>query len=146
MGLFLCIPLIVGLLFWFFYGFAKLVSLGPATFVYRLLIICLPAAVFSSAYLIFFKRTKGHPVSWVRIFSKIIFVIGLAAAVFFLVTDLIYFFAKAGNDIANYNSFSIGFMAGNVGTLFGVAILQAFTTQKEVDWIEKRKERENRSL
>ena len=139
--MFLAVPLIIALLVWTFWGFSKLISYGPAEFIFELLMITMPSAVFSSAYLIFFKRTKKHPVPAVRVFSMILFVIGIATCLFLLVTDIIYFFKKTGVDISNYKCFSLAFLAGNVGTLFFVAIVQAFTTNKEVDWIEKRKQR-----
>jgi len=140
--MFLAVPVIVGLIVWGFWGFSKLISYGPAELVFELLMITIPAAVFSSAYLIFFKRTKNHPVAWVRIFSKILFVAALALCLYLLVTDIVYFFNKKGTDISQYRSFSLAFMAGNVGALFFIAILQAFTTQQEADWIEKRRQKE----
>jgi hypothetical protein len=34
------------------------------------------------------------------------------------------------------------FLAGNIGLLFLLAILQAFTTNKEEDWMDKRRKNE----
>lgn len=139
--LFLSIPVTIGLLVAFFYGFSKLISLGPADLVFQLLVISLPASVLGAVYLIFFRRTARHPSAVVRIVSRLLFVVGLASCVFFLVKDIIAFFRQPSYDISDYSCFSIAFMAGNIATLFLVAILQAFTTEKEKDWREKSRER-----
>lgn len=142
--LFLAVPVSIGTVFALFYGFGKLTLSKPGDLIYSLIIICLPAALFCSVYYIFFRRTRGHRSAPVRYFSYALFITGFAASVFFLVRDIISYFKTPGFDISNYSCFSLPFMAGNIGALFLVAIVQAFTTEKEKDWIEKRKEREYR--
>jgi hypothetical protein len=139
--MFLSIPVTIALIIGVFYGFSKIIASGPADIIFQLLIICLPPAVFSSAYVIFFKRTKRHPSSVIRICSYILFVIGLACSAFLLTRDIIAFFTMPEYDVADYRCFSIWFLAGNIGALFLIAIVQAFTTNKEKDWIEKAKEK-----
>lgn len=144
--LFLSIPVAFGLVVGTFYGFSKIISSAPVDIIFELFIISMPTAVFSTAYLIFFKRTKKHPDAFVRIFSKLIFVLGLASCGVFLVLDMIAFFRHRGLDINDFYSFGIIFLAGNIGMLFLIAILQAFTTEKEKDWLEKRRGRDTSSL
>ncbi len=135
--MFLAIPVMLGLVVVTFYGFSKLVSSSPVDIIFELAMISLLPAVFASAFVIFFKRTTQHPSTAVRLVSKILFVIGIIACLAVLVTDIISFFNKHDLDIAGYNCFSLGFLAGNVGGLFLIAIIQAFTTKKEADWMER---------
>ncbi|MEP7236584.1 MAG: hypothetical protein ABI685_01920 [Ferruginibacter sp.] len=102
-------------------------------------VVTLAPALFSSVYVIFFKRTKKHPVAAIRIISKIVFVAGLLISLVVLVIDMIAFFTKYNTDITGYNGLSLTFLAGNVGALFLIAIIQAFTTSKEVDWMDRKR-------
>jgi len=140
--LFLSIPVVFGLVIATFYGFSKMISSAPVDIAFELLVISVPASVFATVYYIFFTRTKRHPSALVRFISKTLFIIGFSIAIVFLVLDIITYFHKPENDVTNYRCFNIFFLAGNVGGLFLVAILQAFTTEKEKDWLEKRKAKE----
>ena len=71
-----------------------------------------------------------------------LFVIGLICCLAVLVTDLMSFFKYRGLDVNDFRAYSTFFLAGNIGGLFLIAILQAFTTKKEKDWMEKNRERE----
>ncbi len=134
--LFLSVPVIIVLLIGVFYGFSKLVSIAPLQFIFELLILSVPCAIFASAYYIFFRRTKFHPSPVVRVISRILFVIGFCLALVFLVLDIITYFHKH-IDISDYRSFGTWYLAGNIGGLFIIAIMQAFTTEKEKDWMER---------
>ena len=137
--LFLSIPVIIGILIAFFYGFSKLVSSRPFDIVFELLIISMPPAIFSSAYYIFSKRTKSHPSAIVRSISQSLFVVGICCCIVILALSIITYFTKGYNGATNYQSFGLEFLAGNVAALFIIAIMQAFTTNKEEDWMEKRR-------
>ena len=91
------------------------------------------------AYVIFLKRTSNHPVAFVRLISKTIFVIGMAISAVVLVLDMGAFFTKFNTDISGYLCYSLAYLAGNVGILFIIAIIQALTTNKELDWMERGK-------
>ena len=143
--LFLSVPMIIGLLVWAFYGMSKIVSSGPVDFIFQLLILTIPAAIYSTAYIIFLKRTRQHPVAVVRVVSTVLFIIGLACSGIILTADIILFLKKASYDIASYNSYSLGFMSGNIGGLFLIAIIQAFTGNKEKDWMDRKNENDNRT-
>lgn len=135
--MFLAVPVTLGLLVAFFYGVSKLVSSSIVDITFGLGIVTIAPAVFSSVYLIFFKRTKQHPSAAVRIISRVFFVVGIAVSLFVLVTDMISFFTRFNIDISGYRCYSLPYMAGNVAGLFVIAIIQAFTTKKEVDWMER---------
>ena len=138
--LFLSVPVIIGLIFALFYGFFKLLPGAPVQIIFEMLIVSIPAAIFTTAYTIFFIRTKRHPSAVVRIISWILFSIGICLSIVVLALDLVAFFHRHGADIGFYRSFSTLFLAGNIASLFLIAILQAFTTRKEKDWMEKRRE------
>ena len=137
--LFLCVPVLLGLVIAAFYGISKLVSSTVADITFGLGVVSLAPAVFMTVYYIFFKRTKKHPEAAVKIVSQIIFVAGFLISLLVLVFDMIAFFTKFNTDIAAYRCFSLVYMAGNVAMLFLIAIVQAFTTKKEVDWMERKR-------
>jgi len=141
--LLLCIPVVIGLLLALFYGFSKLVSSRPTDIIFELLIISLPPAIFTAAYYIFSKRTKNHPSPVVRIISQVLFIAGICCSIVILVLSIIAYFNSGHQDVSAYKSCSLAFLAGNTGALFLIAIIQAFTTKKEEDWIEKRKRTHN---
>lgn len=135
--LFLSVPVLLGLIFFLFYGFSKVISSGIADIVFGLLVTVLPAALFMSVYAIFFTRTKNHPSRPVKTFSQLIFIAAFVTSVLVLLFDIKIFFAKFSSDIDRYYSYSLLYLAGNVALLFIIAIIQAFTTQKEVDWMDR---------
>jgi hypothetical protein len=133
--LFLCVPVFLGLVVAAFYGISKLVSSTVADITFGLGVVSLAPAILMTVYYIFFVRTKKHPAKAVRIISQIIFVTGFLISLVVLVVDMISFFTKFQTDITGYYSLSLTYLAGNVAMLFLIAIIQAFTTKKEVDWI-----------
>jgi hypothetical protein len=137
--MFLAVPVTLAILIAAFWGISKLVSSSVVDIVFGLGIITIAPALFSSVYVIFFKRTRKHPVATVRIVSKILFVAGILISAFVLVNDMISFFTKFNIDITSYKCFSLAYMAGNVATLFLIAIMQAFTTSKEPDWMDRKR-------
>lgn len=136
--MFLAIPVILGLLIVTFYGVSKLVSSSIVDIIFGLGVITLAPALFSSVYVIFFKRTKQHSSATVRIISRILFVIGIVCSITVLVMDIISYFTKYNVDIDGYKCFSLPYLTGNVAGLFIIAIIQAFTTRKEVDWMQRK--------
>ncbi|HMU10925.1 MAG TPA: hypothetical protein PKC54_13015 [Ferruginibacter sp.] len=137
--LFLLIPVLIGLAIFIFWGFSKLVSSTLVDIVFGLGIITIPPALFATVHLIFFRRTKKHPAGWVRYISYVFFAAGFLCSIFVLVTDLVAFFKQYSTDIAAYNCYSLIYMTGNIAGLFIIALLQAFTTQKEVDWMDRQR-------
>ena len=136
--LFLCVPVLLGLIIAAFYGISKIVSYTVAYISFGLGVVSLSPAVFMSVYYIFFKRTKKHPAKAIKIISQIIFVTGFLTSLVVLVIDMIYFFTKFNTDITGYYGLSLTYLAGNVSILFLIAIMQALTTNKEVDWMDRK--------
>ncbi len=137
--LFLCIPVLLGLVIAAFYGISKLVSSTVADITFGLGVVSLTPAVFMTVYYIFFKRTKRHPAKAVKIISQVIFVAGFLTSLVVLVFDMIAFFTKFKTDITGYHGLGLTYLAGNVAVLFLIAIVQAFTTKKEVDWMDRKR-------
>ncbi len=135
--LFLCVPVLLGLIVAAFYGISKLVSSTVADITFGLGVVSLAPAIFMSVYFIFFKRTKKHPVKAIKIISQILFVAGFLLSLTVLVFDMIFFFTKFNTDITGYYGLGLTFLAGNVAMLFLIAIVQALTTNKEVDWMDR---------
>lgn len=135
--LFLLIPVMIGLFIFLFWGFSKLVSSTIVDIIFGLGIITIPPALFSTVHLLFARRTKKHPAGWVRYISYVFFTAGIISSIFVLITDLISFFGHYYTDIAAYNCYSLSYLTGNIAGLFIIALLQAFTTQKEVDWMDR---------
>jgi hypothetical protein len=127
----------VGLLIGLFYGFSKVVSSHPVDVAFELIVIGIPTIIFSTAYIIFFKRTKTHPSKIVQYISYTLFIAALiycGVGLFWSIKD--YFLLKR-SVISQYHTFTLPYLAGNVGLLFIIAIMQALTTEKEVDWRER---------
>lgn len=137
--LFLSVPVLLGLVVVLFYGISRLISSSYVDIAFGLCVISMTPALFSTAYLIFLKRTKTHPARWVRSLSILLFIVGISVSGLVLVVDMISFFRQFKTDIAAYRSFSLVYTAGNVGALFLIAIIQALTTSKEVDWMDRNK-------
>lgn len=135
--LFLCVPVFLGLVVAAFYGISKLVSSTVADITFGLGVVSLAPAILMTVYYIFFIRTKKHPAKAVKIISQIIFVSGFLTSLVVLAADMVLFFSKFITDITGYYSLSLTYLAGNVALLFFIAIIQAFTTKKEVDWMDR---------
>ncbi|MEO8772347.1 MAG: hypothetical protein ABI402_19770 [Ferruginibacter sp.] len=123
----------------FFFG---LLSYIPYfTYVYMILILMFPTCLFLSAYIIFFRKTKYHPSKGVRVVSYIIFIAAISTWLWFFVSDLLLFSKspKSGNGIDGYETYNLLFLAISVACLFLVGIIQALTTEKEKDWMERQK-------
>ena len=138
--LFLSVPVAFGILIASFYGISTIISSKPIDMVASLIEVAIPAAIFSTAFLIFFKRTKKHPSKIIRGISYFLFIVALSACAFFLTLDVIDFFTHKGQNITDYYAYSLPFLAGNIGGLFLIGLMQAFTTAKEVDWMDRGKQ------
>lgn len=108
------------------------------TYIYTLFILLVPAVLFITAYIIYFKRTFSHPDKTTRWISYFLFSAALLAWAVFLFSDLLIFYKHAYTSIGMYNCYDMIFLASNVACIFIVGVLQAFTTTKEKDWMEKR--------
>ncbi len=145
-GLFLCVPVFFSLFIAFFYGFFKIFASRPLDIFYELVVLVIPAALFAAVYYIFIRRTKTHPAKVVKIISQVLMMIAFCICLVLLVADLVHYFKIKGAsyEISDFYSYSLAFLAGNIALLFIIALVQAFTTPKEEDWIQKRKHRQER--
>lgn len=114
-------------------------------YLYALFILFVPGALFLSIFTIYFKRTAAHPSNVVRWISYSIFAIALLGWSTFFILDMIAFVKTGSRQIGHYYSYNIFLLAGSVATIFLVGVLQALSTAKEKDWMEKRREREGLS-
>lgn len=107
------------------------------SYLYMILILMFPTALFVSVYIIYFKRTGNHPSKTVKMLSYTIFITALIFWGFFFVSDLVLFFRRFYGTIDRYDTYNLLFLACNVGAIFLVGIIQAMSQQKEKDWTEK---------
>ncbi len=142
-----------GNIFFSFIGFIVLISLlllglrffmGALDYLswfryfYLSLMLMIPSVLFITVFLIFFKRTKFHPSKPVRIISDTIFVSAILSWFVVLILDSIQFLKHGYTDIDKYYSYNMLYLVINVATIFIVGIIQALTTAKEKDWMERR--------
>ncbi len=109
---------------------------------FTLFIICVPAVLFITVYIIYIKHTKPHTSKPAKVFSYIIFTIALAAWFYFWILDFIIFFKQHYTSIDKYHCYNLAFLSANVFTIFLVGIVQALSTKKEIGWMEKSRQRE----
>jgi hypothetical protein len=121
--------------------FGLLDSLSWFVYLFTIFIVIVPAAVFLTVFGVGFSRIKYHPSIVVKVISYIFSVAAIGLWLWLLGVDIYRFFKTASLDIAKYQSYSMLYLAGSVALIFLLAILQALTTSKEKDWMEKRKER-----
>lgn len=112
-------------------------------YMYMLLIILVPPALFIAVYWIYLKRTAFHPSKPVRAVSYVILGAALLAWIVFLVLDIITFFKTNSRIIAHYYGYNILFLSINIFSIFLVGIIQALSVEKEKDWMERRREKED---
>lgn len=113
-------------------------------YVYMLFILAVPSALFITAHTIYFQRTTKHPSTPVRWISYVFFTVALIAWIVFFVLDLQLFFKHNYNDIAHYHTYNLLFLSLNVGGVFFIGVIQALSTEKEVDWMERHKGQTNK--
>ena len=107
------------------------------TYFYMCLIILIPPTLFVTVYIIFFKKTKFHPSKTVRLVSYSLFSAGILSWFICLFIDFREFFTNHYPDIEKYYGYNLLFLFINVAVIFFTGVLQALTTEKEKDWMEK---------
>ncbi len=116
--------------------FGLLSYISWISYVYMIFILLVPSILFISIYIVYFKRTRSHPVKIIRWISYLLFSAALTTWLLFLILDIQTFFKYAYNAIGMYRSYDMVFLASNVAGIFLVGVLQAFTSEKEKDWME----------
>lgn len=105
--------------------------------IYMLFILLMPVCIFGTAFIVFFKRTFTHNSKPVKIISYIIFTAVLVSWIIFTIYDLVTFFKFQYSSIDKYYTYNLLFLSLNIFCLFGVGVMQALSTPKEVDWMER---------
>ena len=100
-------------------------------------ILSAPFVLFEFVHIVFFRRTRHHPSAFIRIFSRVLFVAGMIFCAVVYVKDMISFFQRENEAINQFLSFDLRFLCINIFGLFLIAIIQASTTAKEKDWMER---------
>ena len=113
---------------------------------FTLFIVCVPAILFLTVYLIYFKQTRRHFSKPVRIFSYMVFVVAIAAWLYFWVQDIIIFFKYHYNGISEYNCYNLAFLSANIFAIFFVGIVQALKAKKEIPWMDRERKWEQEEL
>ena len=54
--------------------------------------------------------------------------------------DLMIFFKHHYNGISEYNCYNLAFLSANIFVIFFVGIVQALSTKKEVEWMERERD------
>lgn len=111
-------------------------------YMYMMFIIIVPASLFITIFLIYRKRTAQHPSKGVRIISYTVFLIALLCWCAAFIADMFTFFKSGSREITNYYSYNIFLLTGSVASIFIIGVIQALSTEKEKDWLEKRREEE----
>ena len=121
--------------------FGLLDSMSWFVYLFTLFIVIFPPAIFIIIFSVAFSRIKHHPAATVRGISYVLSGLALLGWVALLFIDIYTFFATGSQQISHYQSYTVLYLAGSVALIFALAIIQALTTQKEKDWMEKRRER-----
>ncbi|MEX1203511.1 MAG: hypothetical protein WEA59_09720 [Ferruginibacter sp.] len=112
------------------------------SYLFTIFIMMVPSVLFITVFIIYLKRTQFYPSPVVKWISIILFSIALLFWVYFLIIDVIYFFKTGAREVGKYNSYNVIYLSTSVAMIFLIGVLQALSTEKEKDWLEKRKERE----
>lgn len=119
------------------YFFGMLDQLSWFSFLFSAFIIFLPGVFFLMVFCLFFKRTLSHPSKASRIISYCLFIMAIVSWLYVLYADAVTFFKQGYTDIGKYMSYELLFLTSHVALIFLIGILQALTTNKEKDWMEK---------
>lgn len=114
-------------------------------YVYMTVMLFIPSILFLSVFVIFFKRSGTHPKKWVKWFSRSSFVFASISWLTILGWDLRFFLQTGYGDINRYQSYSLSALGSTVFFIFFMGIIQALTMQPELDWMERRRIREEAS-
>ncbi len=133
---------VVLLLLGFKYAFRLLDYIPWFVYLFVIFIIIVPASLFGTIFTIYFKRTKAHPSAAVRVISQGFFAVALLCWAAAFVMDMITFFKTGAREVSSYYSYNIFLLTASVAGIFIIGVMQALTSEKEKDWMEKRREEE----
>lgn len=119
------------------FGFVN--ELPWITYIYTLIILSVPAILFVTVFSIFFMRTRSHASRHIRIISYVLFICFLCAWIFFYINDIVTFYRTAQTQVGDYKSWNVIFLTASVACIFIVGIIQALSSPKEEDWVQRNK-------
>ena len=121
----------LALLLFLFKWFFRLLDMASFTSgVYLFLMLLVPASIFISIYLVFFKRTRSYPSKPIRSISSFFFALGILSLLVSVGFDLVTFFKTGNSDTSYYLSFDKWLLVPNGAVIFIIAILQALGQKK----------------
>ncbi len=123
------------------YAFRLLDYIPWFVYLFVIFIIIVPATLFGTIFIIYFKRTKAHPSAAVRFISQGFFGVALLCWAAAFVMDMITFFKTGAREVSSYYSYNIFLLTASVAGIFLIGVMQALTFEKEKDWMEKRGDR-----
>lgn len=106
-------------------------------YVFAVFMVCVPAAVFITAYSIFFNRTLHYQIKPVKLISLGLMAVVVVGWVYLLIHDLLHFFRTEKLTIDAYLSYEKTWLVASVALIFIIGIVQALSLPKEEDWIAK---------
>lgn len=140
---FICLLLTLVVIFFLIkYVFGFLDSFSFTEVFFRSVMILAPGIFFLAVVTYYWKRTRKITSTVTKYISFIIFAVMLAAWVYAMVSDMMIFSKHGYDDIKRYFSFSLTMLAGSVGLIFFVGMLQALAEPEEVDWLEAAEKKE----
>ena len=123
------------------YAFRLLDYIPWFVYMYVLFILSVPAALFISVFVIYFKRTYSHTSAVVKGISFSIFTIAIILWAAAYILDMIYFIKKGSRQVSDYYSYNYILLISSIVVIFFIGVMQALSAEKEKDWMEKRRER-----
>ena len=129
------------LLLGFKYAFRLLDYIPWFVYLFVIFIIIVPASLFGTIFTIYFKRTKSHPSAAVRLISQGFFILALLCWAAAFVMDMITFFKTGAREVSSYYSYNIFLLTASVAGIFLIGVIQALTSEKEKDWMERRNDK-----
>jgi len=85
----------------------------------------------------YFSRGLNHTHPTSSDGFHLLFIAAILAWASVLTLDTAGFFKSASTEIGKYYSYNLLFLTSNIGMIFLVGVLQALTTEKEKDWMDK---------
>lgn len=119
--------------------FGLLSYLPFSQYIYLVSIILVPGILFTSVCVYYFKRTTTYPVAFPKYLSMTLFCGMIVCWLVCMVRDMITFHNHGYTEIGKYWSFSLWMLAGSVGLIFFIGIMQALGLPGEEDWLAKNK-------
>jgi hypothetical protein len=133
---------LLGLLFALRYIMGVLDYLPWFSYLFTIFIILVPSVLMIAIFSIYFKRSLTHPAVVVKWISLVLFSIAIAGWLYFMLADVLFFFKSGAREVGKYNSYNVFYLSGSVAAIFLVGVIQALSTEKEKDWMQKRREKE----